>query len=515
MSTFKVLCEEIFRTISELRESPRSFSIRVQDTFSHYMQDNVLHRPGTVPLQTREGVSAVHELYSELLEIESLPPLEPSHGLTLAAIHHCHDTGPLGIVGHIGSRETSLQKRVESFGKWSGNLVEALDYGSCNAFEVVLSLLIDDGLTTRPHRKALLNPNFTKLGIGAGPHSEFKTVVCLLFSVGFNDNEGLESVDHSDIDVPQNPTVNEWLDGAVKLTSEIREETVQGEKVRKIKNHWEMRDGGIKVIDKIEKIEVKKVEEKPKSRKSSSSSDDSDKKKGETKRKDDDKHDNDHHETHREDHHEVHPEVHHEEHHHEEDHKEHHEEPHIDHHHKEHEEHHHEEHHEEHHHEEHHHEEPIHENLHHEKPPVEVHHHAEIGFHQDASHSAPHHEVPHPEEPTHHEVPHHEVPHHEAPHHEAPHHEESAHHEVPHHEVPHHEVPHHEVPPFVEVTHGDHPTEHHLVDPPHVDAPKHSRNSSSSDSSKKLEKKSSSSDEEDKESSSSEVEDKKSSSSEI
>ena len=513
MSTFKVLCEEIFRTISELRESPRSFSIRVQDTFSHYMQDNVLHRPGTVPLQTREGVSAAHELYSELLEIESLPPLECSHGLTLAAIHHCHDTGPLGIVGHIGSRETSLQKRVEGFGKWSGNLVEALDYGSCNAFEVVLSLLIDDGLSTRPHRKALLNPNFTKLGIGAGPHSEFKTVVCLLFSVGFNDNEGLESVDHSDLNVPQNPNVDEWLDGAVKLTSEIREETVQGEKVRKIKNHWEMRDGSIKVVDKIEKIEVKKIEEKPRSRSSSSSSSHSEKRKRETSDKDDDnKHDKDHHEAHHEVHHDDHHEAHHEDHHeaHHEDHHEAHHEVHPEVHHEEH--HHEEHHHEEHHHEEHHHEEPNHENLHHEKPPVEVHHEVEIVHHEAAHHEAPHHEAPHHEDP-HHEAPHHEVPHHEVPHHEAPHHEESVHHEVPHHEAPHHEVSHHE-----EVKHEDHPTEHHAVtsvDPPHADVGKHSRNSSSSDSSKKSAKKSSSSEEEDKESSSSEVEDKKSSSSEV
>jgi hypothetical protein len=278
MSTFKQLCEEIFETISKLRESPKDFALTVKETFEYYRPDNVLHRPGTVPLQTREGVEGAVELFKELEEIDSLPPLEFSLGLTLAALQHCTDTGPLGIVGHIGSRETSLQKRVESFGKWTGNLVEALDYGSCNAFEVVLSLLVDDGLATRPHRKALLNQNFKKIGLGAGPHSEFKTVVCLLFAVGFNDNETLEAFEPSEAVVPQNPVVDEWLEGAVKLTSEIREETVQGEKVRKIKNHWEMRDGSFKIVDKVEKIEPVKVLHPVVTRKSSSS--DSDKKKG-------------------------------------------------------------------------------------------------------------------------------------------------------------------------------------------------------------------------------------------
>lgn len=258
MSSFKAFIEDIYDEICRLRRDPKEYSERLKNEFEHYKGNNVRHRPGTVPLQTREGRYAVEEAFDELCEKEELPPLELSIGLCNAAIEHCIDTGRLGIVGHIGSRETSLQKRIEDYGKWSGNVIEALDYGSVSGAEVVLSLLIDDGLATRPHRKALLNPMFSKFGIGAAPHSEFKTIACLLFAASYTDNQDLQLLEPSDDPVPKNPEIHNWLEGAVKLTCEIREETQNGEKVRRIRKHWEMTDKSIVTQDEIEKIDTEK-----------------------------------------------------------------------------------------------------------------------------------------------------------------------------------------------------------------------------------------------------------------
>ncbi|OMJ73854.1 hypothetical protein SteCoe_27370 [Stentor coeruleus] len=258
MSSFKAFIEDIYNEIFSLRSDPKSYSEKLKNEFEHYKGNNIRHRPGTVPLQTREGRYAVEEAFQELCEKEELPPLELSIGLCNAAIEHCIDTGKLGIVGHIGSKETSLQKRIEEYGKWSGNVIEALDYGSVSGAEVVLSLLIDDGLATRPHRKALLNPMFTKFGIGASPHSEFKTIACLLFAASYTDNDDLILLEPSEDPVPKNPEIHNWLEGAVKLTCEIREETQNGEKVRRIRKHWEMADRSIVTQDEIEKIDYEK-----------------------------------------------------------------------------------------------------------------------------------------------------------------------------------------------------------------------------------------------------------------
>ncbi|OMJ68445.1 hypothetical protein SteCoe_34097 [Stentor coeruleus] len=251
MSTFQLLIQEIYDEINQLRENPKHFAEKLEYEFDNYKSNNARHRPGTVPVLTREGLKAVKEAHEELENIESLPPLQWSEGLSIAALSHCNDTGPLGIVGHIGSKETTLQQRIERNGKWSESIAEALDYGSVSGFEVVMSLLVDDGLTTRPHRKALLNPNYSKVGIGAAPHSEFKTVACILFAVSYDDNEDIEPESISDGKVPSNPEVSNWLDGAVKLTCEVRVETENGVSVRKAKKYWEMHDGTIQITEEV------------------------------------------------------------------------------------------------------------------------------------------------------------------------------------------------------------------------------------------------------------------------
>lgn len=251
MSTFQLLIQEIYDEINQLRDNPKQFAKKLEDEFDNYKSNNARHRPGTVPVLTREGLKAVKEAHEELENIDSLPPLDLSEGLSIAALSHCNDTGPLGIVGHIGSKETTLQQRIERNGKWSESIAEALDYGSVSGFEVVMSLLVDDGLTTRPHRKALLNPNYSKVGIGAAPHSEFKTVACILFAVSYDDNEDIEPEPVSDGKVPSNPEVSNWLDGAVKLTCEVRVETENGVSVRKAKKYWEMHDGTIQITEEV------------------------------------------------------------------------------------------------------------------------------------------------------------------------------------------------------------------------------------------------------------------------
>ena len=251
MSTFQKLIQDIFYEINQLREDPKSFAKELEGQFELYKQNNARHRPGTVPVLTREGLKAVKEAYDELERHESLPPLQWSDGLASAALSHCNDTGPLGIVGHIGSKETTLQQRIEKNGKWSESIAEALDYGSVSGFEVVMSLIIDDGLVTRPHRKALLNPSFTKIGVGAAPHSEFKTVACVLFAVSYEDNETIDPEVVNDGVVPSNPEVSNWLDGAVKLTCEVRVETDNGVSVRKAKKYWEMQDGSIQITEEV------------------------------------------------------------------------------------------------------------------------------------------------------------------------------------------------------------------------------------------------------------------------
>lgn len=249
MKSYSELIQEIYKEINNLRTDPVSFAKRFENELSNFKNNNAKHRRGAVPIMTREGQTAANEALSVL---ESTSPLEPLHwskGLSSAAQSHCNDTGSLGIVGHIGSRENTLQERLDKCGKWTDCIAEALDYGSVDGFEVVLSFLIDDGLKTRPHRNALLNSRFRRIGVGMGPHSEYKTVTSVVFAGDFTEKDEFDIPDPPDSGVSVVPEVENWLEGAIKMTCEIRSETENGVTLKKVKKYWEMGDGSTQITE--------------------------------------------------------------------------------------------------------------------------------------------------------------------------------------------------------------------------------------------------------------------------
>jgi uncharacterized protein YkwD len=76
-------------------------------------------------------------------------------------------------------------RRINRYGTWSGAWGENIAYGKEDAREIVLALIIDDGLRHRKHRKNIFNPAFGVVGIGIGAHSRYRTVCTIDFAGGF------------------------------------------------------------------------------------------------------------------------------------------------------------------------------------------------------------------------------------------------------------------------------------------------------------------------------------------
>ena len=117
MKSYADLIQEIYHEINNLRTDPSSFANRFEEEMTSFKSNNAKHRKGAVPVMTREGFTAADEALAAIKKISPLEQLHWSEGLSRAAQSHCNDTGSLGIVGHIGSRENTLQDRLEKFGK--------------------------------------------------------------------------------------------------------------------------------------------------------------------------------------------------------------------------------------------------------------------------------------------------------------------------------------------------------------------------------------------------------------
>ena len=134
-----------------------------------------MRRPGvTVDLLTQEGPDNVRQCISQLKSTRPLTALSMSRALSQAAQSHVDDTGPSGVTGHTGTNGSKFGDRIKRFGEWGGTIGEIIDYGNNNAEDIVVSLLIDDGVPSRGHRTSILNGEFIHAGVGIGGHRQYE-----------------------------------------------------------------------------------------------------------------------------------------------------------------------------------------------------------------------------------------------------------------------------------------------------------------------------------------------------
>ncbi len=80
-----------------------------------------------------------------------------------------------------------MSDRVSRYGKWSGKIGENISDGRSDAREVVVQLIVDDGIPSRGRRKNFFSPDFRVVGVACGPHSEYRAMCVTTFASGYED----------------------------------------------------------------------------------------------------------------------------------------------------------------------------------------------------------------------------------------------------------------------------------------------------------------------------------------
>lgn len=173
------------REMNLARQNPALYAGFMQE-LRNKMSGNVIVLPGGTRIRTREGTRALDEAIQFLRNAQPLPPLALSRGMSRAAKDHCADQAD-GAFGHAGKDRSHAGARIARYGTVSGGWAENISYGKSTARDVVLALIIDDGLPTRKHRQNIFNPNFSCAGAGFGRHARFGTVWSMDFAVGYTE----------------------------------------------------------------------------------------------------------------------------------------------------------------------------------------------------------------------------------------------------------------------------------------------------------------------------------------
>ena len=173
----------VIREMNLARENPRLYATFVQEVRSR-MNGNALVLPGGTRVRTKEGTSAVDEAIRFLQSVQPVQPLALSRGMSRAAADHCADQAGGGF-GHEGRDRSHAGERIARYGTVSGGWGENISYGKASARDVVIALIIDDGLPARKHRKNIFNPSYNYAGAAFGRHARFRTVCSMDFAGGY------------------------------------------------------------------------------------------------------------------------------------------------------------------------------------------------------------------------------------------------------------------------------------------------------------------------------------------
>jgi hypothetical protein len=176
--------KEVVYEINLFRANPAKYAEEFIAPLAKYYKDRILHYPGDIPIKTNEGVKALYECVRELKNARSLDIMQPSEALSRAATDHQKDQEKTGNTGHNGSDRSDLKIRIERYGTWQDRIAENIAYGNTSARQIVIFLLIDDGVANRGHRTNLLHPAFKNVGIACGKHPVYRTMCVMDFAGG-------------------------------------------------------------------------------------------------------------------------------------------------------------------------------------------------------------------------------------------------------------------------------------------------------------------------------------------
>lgn len=177
--------KELIYEINLLRSNPAKYANKYIAPLKNHYRNRILFYPDSKPIKTREGTRALNECVRELNSTAALPLIYPSEGLTRAARDHVRDQSETGRTGHIGTDRSGFRERMERYGEWKVRIAENIAYGNFSARQIVIYLLIDDGIRNRGHRKNFLNPEFKTVGVAVGSHPDYELMSVMDFAGAF------------------------------------------------------------------------------------------------------------------------------------------------------------------------------------------------------------------------------------------------------------------------------------------------------------------------------------------
>jgi uncharacterized protein YkwD len=145
--------KELIYILNLVRANPSLFATTVLSKYPEHSGE-----------QNLRSANEYKSLLDTLKKLKPLSPLSPDSLCFISARCHAVSSGKTGYVGHERkTRECTANKNYYA---------ECCDYGHADPLAIVMSLLIDQGVSSLGHRYACLGP-YTGIGVSIEPHKTY------------------------------------------------------------------------------------------------------------------------------------------------------------------------------------------------------------------------------------------------------------------------------------------------------------------------------------------------------
>ncbi|MDR3177634.1 MAG: CAP domain-containing protein [Campylobacteraceae bacterium] len=179
--------KDVILEMNKVRSNPKKYADLYIKPRLKYYNGNTYSPPDAMPIATSEGAKAAQECYDVLSKISSAQILLPSKGLWQAAKDHASDQSKSGKTGHDGSDGSTPFDRIKRYGTYA-QAGENIAYKPNTAREIVVGLLIDDGVFPRGHRDNIMHKEYNYAAASVNSHKKYGVICVIEYAKDFISN---------------------------------------------------------------------------------------------------------------------------------------------------------------------------------------------------------------------------------------------------------------------------------------------------------------------------------------
>lgn len=177
----------VLEELNLARRDPQNY-VRYLEEYRKLYKGNTIFNPNFERIETNEGTAAVDEAIAFLKTLSPVESYKFSDGLNKAAAVQLGDLIENSSLGHTSKDGSDLPTRLARFGKATGRNAENIAFYAASPRNIVMRMIIDDGLKTRGHRKNVFSSDLKLVGIAYGKGKSGEGLCVVDFAANFTEH---------------------------------------------------------------------------------------------------------------------------------------------------------------------------------------------------------------------------------------------------------------------------------------------------------------------------------------